>query len=74
MDTETFTIPEEPERYRVISVKSFLKIASVSEIEYQAGYFDYPPDWATRYEFEGTLNECETWLDDYMAETGQTCC
>ena len=62
---------EDSERYRVITVNHFLKIASVSEIEYEACYYDYAPDWASRYEFEGTLSQCEGWLDEYAATTGQ---
>ncbi len=70
-DAQVATIPEKLERYRVISVKGFLKIASVSEIESEGNCYDYPPDWLTRYEFEGTLNQCRAWIDEYMAETGQ---
>lgn len=61
------TAPES-ERYRVITVNGFFKIASISEIEYQAGYEYYPPDWATRFDFEGSLSECESWLDEYQSE------
>lgn len=68
-NAEVPAISRESERYRVISVNGILKIASVSEIEFEAGYHDYPPSWATHYEFEGTVKECERWLDEYMAET-----
>jgi hypothetical protein len=70
IDTHTDAVLGESERYRVITVNNFFKIASVSEIEYQAGYYDYPPDWANQCEFEGTLSQCESWLDEYRAETG----
>lgn len=65
--SEESTAPES-ERYRVITVNGFFKIASISEIKYQAGYEDYPPDWATRFDFEGSLSECESWLDEYQSE------